>query len=138
MTCAAAAPPPPPCHGRSFLHGDDEERRGLFKMLPHIAEGSWLIRQSVGTTPVIIGRKLTTSFHVTRKYVEVAVDVGSSTTAQYVTGLVSKGWRARAGRIGAAVQAASQKARTVCTALLQQGWRAVRSRPLLLYWRSPG
>jgi hypothetical protein len=76
------------CHDR-FIHGDDDERRSLFKMIPRIAEGSWVIKQSVGTTPVIIGRKLTTSFHITSKYVEVAVDVGSSTTAAYVTGMVS-------------------------------------------------
>jgi hypothetical protein len=58
-------------------------------MIPRIAEGSWVIKQSVGTTPVIMGRKLKTSYHVTPKYVEVAVDVGSSSTAQYVTGMVS-------------------------------------------------
>eukprot|EP00775_Hariotina_reticulata_P012050 gene12050-12192_t len=74
-----------------FIHGDDDERRSLFKMIPRIAEGSWVIKQSVGTTPVIIGRKLTTSFHITSKYVEVAVDVGSSTTAAYVTGMVRGG-----------------------------------------------
>lgn len=72
-----------------FINGDDDERRSLFKMIPHIAEGSWLIKQSVGTTPVILARKLGTTFFVTDKYVEVAVDVGSSSTAQYVTGMVS-------------------------------------------------
>lgn len=74
-----------------FLHGDDEERNSLFKMIPRIAEGSWVIKQSVGTTPVIMGRKLKTTYHITPKYVEVAVDVGSSSTAQYVTGMVSGG-----------------------------------------------
>lgn len=58
-------------------------------MIPRIAEGSWVVRQSVGTTPVIVGRKLTTNYYITPKYVEVAVDVGSSSTAQYVTGMVS-------------------------------------------------
>jgi hypothetical protein len=72
-----------------FLHGDDDERSSLFKMIPRIAEGSWVVKQSVGTTPVIMGRKLKTSYHITPKYVEVAVDVGSSSTAQYVTGMVS-------------------------------------------------
>jgi hypothetical protein len=60
-------------------------------MIPRIAEGSWVVKQSVGTTPVIVGRKLKTSYHITPKYVEVAVDVGSSSTAQYVTGMVSPG-----------------------------------------------
>eukprot|EP00878_Enallax_costatus_P037066 GHUV01041810.1.p1 GENE.GHUV01041810.1~~GHUV01041810.1.p1 ORF type:complete len:161 (-),score=21.74 GHUV01041810.1:56-538(-) len=77
-----------------FIHGDDNERCSLFKMIPRIAEGSWLIKQSVGTTPVILARKLATQFFVTEKYVEVAVDVGSSSTAQYVTGMVGGvgGW----------------------------------------------
>ncbi|KAF6263208.1 hypothetical protein COO60DRAFT_1635423 [Scenedesmus sp. NREL 46B-D3] len=80
-------------HRRGFLQGDDEERRSMFKMIPRVAEGSWVIKQSVGTTPVIIGRKLGTSFHITQKYVEVAVDVGSSSTAQYITGMVRGGAR---------------------------------------------
>jgi hypothetical protein len=67
----------------------------MFKMIPKVAEGSWVIKQSVGTTPVIIGRKLGTSFHITQKYVEVAVDVGSSSTAQYITGMVRECGRAR-------------------------------------------
>jgi len=32
---------------------------------PHIAQGSWMIRSAVGTTPVIVGRKLATKFYVT-------------------------------------------------------------------------
>jgi hypothetical protein len=71
----------------------------MFKMIPRVAEGSWVIKQSVGTTPVIIGRKLGTSFHITQKYAEVAVDVGSSSTAQYITGMVSG--KQRQGRLEA-------------------------------------
>jgi hypothetical protein len=41
-----------------FLHGSDEERNGMFKLIPHCAKGSWVVSQSVGTTPVILGRKL--------------------------------------------------------------------------------
>ncbi len=53
---------------------------------PHIAQGSWVIRSAVGTTPVIVARKLATKFYFTEKYVEVCVDVGSNGTANYVTG----------------------------------------------------
>jgi hypothetical protein len=28
----------------------------MLKLIPHIADGSWMIRQSVGTTPVILGK----------------------------------------------------------------------------------
>ena len=64
----------PPKHNNqnnSFLTGTDEDRLGTFKIIPHIADGSWVIRQSVGTTPVMLGRKLGTSFYVTDRYVEV-------------------------------------------------------------------
>lgn len=44
-----------------FLHGSDEERNGMFKLIPHCAKGSWVVSQSVGTTPVILGRKLVSS-----------------------------------------------------------------------------
>jgi hypothetical protein len=87
------------CECCRFLQGDNEERRSMFKMIPRVAEGSWVIKQSVGTTPVIIGRKLGTSFHITEKYVEVAVDVGSSSTAQYITGMVSSQPRTHANTL---------------------------------------
>jgi hypothetical protein len=32
---------------------------------PHIAEGSWVIKSAVGTTPVIVGRKLASTFYIT-------------------------------------------------------------------------
>ncbi len=38
-------------------------RNGAFKIIPRIAEGSWVIKQSVGqNTPVLLGRKLTTKY----------------------------------------------------------------------------
>lgn len=42
----------------------DEERNGMFKLIPHCAKGSWVVSQSVGTTPVILGRKLATTYHL--------------------------------------------------------------------------
>jgi hypothetical protein len=36
----------------------------MFKLIPHIADGSWVIKQSVGTTPVLLGNKLTTKYFV--------------------------------------------------------------------------
>lgn len=71
-----------------FLKGTDSDRSSMFKMIPHIAEGSWVIRSAVGTTPVIVARKLATKFYITDKYIEVCVDVGSNSTANYVTGMV--------------------------------------------------
>ncbi len=56
------------------------------QVIPHMAEGSWVIKQSVGTTPVLIAHKLTTTYHFNPSYVEVAVDIGSNSTANYITG----------------------------------------------------
>ena len=53
------------CAGR-FMAGDDAEatarRDSMFKLIPSIIKGSWVIKQSVGHTPVILGRKLKTHY----------------------------------------------------------------------------
>ena len=51
---------------RFVAGGDDpestERRNGAFKLIPKIVKGSWLVKQSVGETPVLLGRKLTTKY----------------------------------------------------------------------------
>lgn len=37
----------------------------MFKLIPHVAKGSWILSQSVGTTPVIMGKKLNTNYFIT-------------------------------------------------------------------------
>jgi hypothetical protein len=69
-----------------FLHGDGATRQAMFKLIPHIAEGSWVIKQSVGTVPVILGNKLQTVYYETERYIEATVDVTSSSAAAYITG----------------------------------------------------
>ncbi len=49
----------------------DAERNGMFKLIPHIADGSWVIKQSVGTVPVLMGTKLRTTYHSAGQYLEV-------------------------------------------------------------------
>ncbi|WIA14192.1 hypothetical protein OEZ85_002731 [Tetradesmus obliquus] len=71
-----------------FLHGDDATRTAMFKLIPHIAEGSWVIKQSVGTVPVILGNKLKTVYYQTDRYIEACCDVTSSSAAAYITGMV--------------------------------------------------
>lgn len=74
---------------RAFIDGDDDTRASMFKLIPRIEEGSWMIRKAVGqNNPVLLGRKLTTKFFCTDTYVEVDVDVGSSITASKTVGLV--------------------------------------------------
>lgn len=37
----------------------------MLKLIPHIPNASWVIKQSVGTVPVILGNKLKTTFYRT-------------------------------------------------------------------------
>lgn len=50
-----------------FLAGDDESansrRNSIFKLIPSVVKGSWVIKQSVGHTPVLLGKKLKTQYH---------------------------------------------------------------------------
>ncbi|GLI71569.1 hypothetical protein VaNZ11_016833 [Volvox africanus] len=71
-----------------FVYGSDETRNKILKMIPHIASGSWMIKQSVGTTPVIIGKALKTTYHCTPTYIEVNIDISANSVANYVTGMV--------------------------------------------------
>ncbi len=58
-----------------FLEGEGKEadarRNKKFKLIPNIPQGSWIIRQSVGTTPVLLGQKLTTKYFKGPNYFEV-------------------------------------------------------------------
>mmetsp|Transcript_6312 Transcript_6312/g.13904 ORF Transcript_6312/g.13904 Transcript_6312/m.13904 type:complete len:915 (+) Transcript_6312:68-2812(+) len=71
-----------------YINGDDQTRNLMLKLIPHIAAGSWMIKQSVGTTPVILGKALKTTYHVTKQYIEIDIDVSANNVAAYVTGLV--------------------------------------------------
>ena len=84
---------PPPCRSvRRFIEGDgpeaDKRRNAKFKLIPHISKGSWIIKQSVGTTPVILGQKLSTKYFRGRNYFEVDVDIGANSVAASITNLV--------------------------------------------------
>ena len=50
-----------------FLAGGDSKdaqtrRNNTFKLIPRVTKGSWIIKQSVGTTPCLLGNKLTTKY----------------------------------------------------------------------------
>jgi Protein ENHANCED DISEASE RESISTANCE 2, C-terminal len=64
------------------------DRQPALSRMRRIAQGSWVVKQAVGTTPTLLGKKLTTRYHRGPNYFEVDVDVGSSATAASVVGLV--------------------------------------------------
>lgn len=39
-----------------------QRRHSMFKIIPRIEKGSWLVRQAVAQTPVLLGKKLTTKY----------------------------------------------------------------------------
>ncbi|EHA8587548.1 putative protein ENHANCED DISEASE RESISTANCE 2 [Cocos nucifera] len=71
-----------------FVDGDDEFRNSRFKLIPSVPKGSWIVRQSVGSTPCLLGKAVDCTYIRGPKYLEIDVDIGSSTVANGVLGLV--------------------------------------------------
>jgi hypothetical protein len=61
-----------------FLSGTDAFRQSRFKFIPLVSKGPYLVKSMVGSTPAILGNKLTQTYHTGDGYFEVCVDVGSS------------------------------------------------------------
>jgi hypothetical protein len=77
---------------QEWMKGDgaaaNAQRNKILKMIPRIAKGPWLVKKAVGTTPVLLGQKLTTKYHRGGNYFEIDIDISSDTVARSVTGLV--------------------------------------------------
>lgn len=73
-----------------FFFGDsDDFRHHTFKLIPQIVEGNFLVRKAVGSTPAISGRKLKQYYVREDRFFELILDIGSSSVATGVLGLVS-------------------------------------------------
>ena len=61
-----------------FLDGDLEDpaansrRHNMLKLIPSVPQGSWIIKQSVGSTPVLLGNKISTTYHRYRSLIHPA------------------------------------------------------------------
>lgn len=71
----------------------DDRRNLTFKLIPRITQGPWLVKSSVGTTPVLLGQKLRTRYFksVTPsgcRYIEADVDITSNIVANNITKIV--------------------------------------------------
>nr|GMD37045.1 protein ENHANCED DISEASE RESISTANCE 2-like [Ipomoea batatas] len=71
-----------------FVNGDDAFRNSKFKLIPYISKGSWIVKQSVGKKSCLIGQALEVNYFKGKNYLELDVDVGSSTVARGVINLV--------------------------------------------------
>ncbi|KAG9445613.1 hypothetical protein H6P81_011741 [Aristolochia fimbriata] len=72
----------------SFVKGDDAYRNSRFKLIPYISKGSWIVKQSVGKKACLLGQALVLNYFQGSNYLEIDVDVGSSTVARGVVSLV--------------------------------------------------
>ncbi|XP_020584918.1 protein ENHANCED DISEASE RESISTANCE 2-like [Phalaenopsis equestris] len=72
----------------SFVKGDDAYKNSRFKLIPYISTGSWIVKQSVGKKACLLGQALEINYFSGRNYLELCVDVGSSTVARGVASLV--------------------------------------------------
>ncbi|OQR95268.1 hypothetical protein ACHHYP_00153 [Achlya hypogyna] len=72
-----------------FLDGDDAFRNSRFKLIPTVVEGSFIIKQSVGSKPTLLGNKLKCPYHRGDNYFEVDLDISSSSVANTVVGMVT-------------------------------------------------
>ncbi|XP_051120142.1 protein ENHANCED DISEASE RESISTANCE 2-like [Andrographis paniculata] len=71
-----------------FVNGDDGFRNSRFKLIPYISKGSWIVKQSVGRKACLIGQALEINYFRGKNYIELGVDIGSSTVARGVVSLV--------------------------------------------------
>ena len=72
------------------------------QIIPRVAEGPWLLKNSIGTKPAILGRKIQLKYHRSHRsadsatgrlqgagrYLEVDVDISSSGLAKTLSGMV--------------------------------------------------
>ncbi|CAM0956774.1 unnamed protein product [Alopecurus aequalis] len=72
----------------AFVNGDDTFRNSRFKLIPYISKGSWIVKQSVGKKACLIGQALEINYFRGSNYLELGVDIGSSTVARGVVSLV--------------------------------------------------
>lgn len=72
-----------------FYSASDEFRSKRLKIIPRVVQGTWPIREGVGTTPAILGTKIYQKyFQGGRRYLEIDYDVGSSTVASGICNLL--------------------------------------------------
>ncbi|KAL1088219.1 hypothetical protein V6Z11_D08G236000 [Gossypium hirsutum] len=72
----------------NFINGDDAYRNSRFKLIPYISKGSWIVKQSVGKKACLIGQALEMNYFQGKNYLELGIDIGSSTVARGVVSLV--------------------------------------------------
>ncbi|KAL3824587.1 hypothetical protein ACJIZ3_020616 [Penstemon smallii] len=71
-----------------FIDGTDMFRDSRFKLIPSIVEGYWMVKRAVGTKACLLGKAVTCNYLRQDNFLEIDVDIGSSSVARGVIGLV--------------------------------------------------
>jgi hypothetical protein len=71
-----------------FVDGTDAFRDSRFKLIPSIVEGYWMVKRAVGTKACLLGKAVTCNYLRQDNFLEIDVDIGSSTVARSIIGLV--------------------------------------------------
>nr|XP_016493723.1 PREDICTED: protein ENHANCED DISEASE RESISTANCE 2-like [Nicotiana tabacum] len=71
-----------------FIDGTDSFRDSRFKLIPSIIEGYWMVKRAVGTKACLLGKAVTCKYLRQDNFLEIDVDIGSSSVARGVIGLV--------------------------------------------------
>lgn len=71
-----------------FIHGTNQFRNSRLKLIPNVALGPWVVQRAVGTKPLIVGRALKVAYHASPRFLEIDIDIGSSTVANNIVRFV--------------------------------------------------
>ncbi|KAK2396645.1 protein ENHANCED DISEASE RESISTANCE [Trifolium repens] len=71
-----------------FMDGSDMFRDSRFKLIPSIVEGYWMVKRAVGTKACLLGKAVSCKYFRQDNFLEIDVDIGSSSVARSVVGLV--------------------------------------------------
>ncbi|KAG9450449.1 hypothetical protein H6P81_010414 [Aristolochia fimbriata] len=78
-------PIPPGSLFYRFVHGDDAFRNARFKIVNRIVKGPWIVKAAVGNyAACLLGKALTCNYYRGENYLEIDVDIGSSTLANAI------------------------------------------------------
>ncbi|KAJ1700293.1 hypothetical protein LUZ63_000072 [Rhynchospora breviuscula] len=71
-----------------FVEGPDVFRDSRFKLIPSIVEGYWMVKRAVGTKACLLGKAVTCRYLRQDNFLEIDVDIGSSSVARSIISLV--------------------------------------------------
>eukprot|EP00252_Welwitschia_mirabilis_P000858 TRINITY_DN10836_c0_g1_i1.p1 TRINITY_DN10836_c0_g1~~TRINITY_DN10836_c0_g1_i1.p1 ORF type:complete len:747 (+),score=140.44 TRINITY_DN10836_c0_g1_i1:155-2395(+) len=71
-----------------FANGSDLFRDERFKLIPSIKEGYWMVKRAVGTKACLLGKAVSCQYLRNDNFLEIDVDIGSSSVASSIIGLV--------------------------------------------------